>query len=179
METLRLRDGRACLIRRARPGDGTDIIMLINQADTQSRFMTREPGEFTYTPEEEEALLARQGEDRAWFLAFCGGELIGMANADRVHTRQRLRHRANLGLVVLKDYWGLGVGRRLMECCIAWAVEQGYEQLELEVIDGNARARRLYESLGFRETGRRPHVFRYRDSSYADDVLMTRFLIKD
>lgn len=48
----------------------------------------------------------------------------------------------------------------------------GYEQLELEVIDGNDRALRLYERLGFVQTGRTPRAFRYDDGSYRDEIQM-------
>ena len=176
METMKLKDGRAVSIRRAQPGDGQGIIDLINQADTQSPFMTREPGEFTVTLEQEQALLSRQGEDHVWFLAVAGDQLVGMCNVDRVHTRARLRHRASLGLVVLKDWWGQGIGRQLMAHAIAWAQEQGFEQLELGVIAGNDRAQSLYRSLGFVETGGIPHAFKYQDGTYADDVFMVRAL---
>ena len=129
-----------------------------------------------YRPEQEEALLSRQGEDRVWFLAVAGDRPVGMCKVDRVHTRARLRHRASLGLVVLKDWWGQGIGRQLMAHAIAWAQEQGFEQLELDVIAGNDRAQSLYRSLGFVETGRMPKAFKYQDGTYADDVLMVRVL---
>ena len=44
--------------------------------------------------------------------------------------------------------------------------------LELEVIDGNDRALRLYERLGFVQTGRTPRAFRYDDGSYRDEIQM-------
>lgn len=48
----------------------------------------------------------------------------------------------------------------------------GYEQLELEVIDGNYRALRLYERFGFVQTGRTPRAFRYDDGSFRDEIQM-------
>lgn len=166
-------------IRRAVPADAEAIIRLINQADAESAFMTREPGEFDVSLEAEQALLAKQGSERAWFVAVDGGTVIGLVNLDRVHTRTRLRHRAVIGLVILRAYWSQGIGRRLMEQVIAWAKEQDIEQIELGVVAANVRAHGLYVRLGFVETGRLPHVFKYRDGTYADEIKMLLQLVRN
>lgn len=176
LEKMTLKNGRMISLRRALPDDAQRIIDLVNQTDTESRFMTREPGEFRYTVAQERELLSQQGADRAWFLALDGEKLIGMASVDRVGTRARLRHRATLGLVIRKDYWGQGIGRRLMAQLIAWTRQQGFEQLELEVIADNLRAKGLYERLGFSQTGLIPRAFKYSDGSYGDSLLMMMWL---
>ncbi len=51
----------------------------------------------------------------------------------------------------------------------------GIEQAELIVIEGNERAKHMYENFGFTETGRRPKANKYDDGTYADDILMTKF----
>ena len=61
------------------------------------------------------------------------------------------------------------------DCC--WNLtpkikEQGYEQAELTVVEGNDRAYHLYESLGFKECGRVPNANKYDDGTYSDDILM-------
>ena len=48
----------------------------------------------------------------------------------------------------------------------------GLEMIELEVVCENKRAIALYEKHGFRIYGTRPHSFKYRDGSYADEHLM-------
>lgn len=159
-------------IRRATPQDATAIIRFIHQTDTESRFMTREPGEFSVTLEEEQALLSAQGSERAWFVAIAGDDIVGMVNLNRVHTRLRLRHRATLGLVVLHAFQGQGIGRRLLETMLAWAQGEDIEQIELAVVTNNERAKRLYTHLGFTETGRLPHAFKYKNGTYADEIHM-------
>ena len=54
----------------------------------------------------------------------------------------------------------------------------GYEQLELRVASGNARARRLYEQAGFEAWGAAKRGFKLRDGSYQDDVMMGMFFTK-
>ena len=44
---------------------------------------------------------------------------------------------------------GRGVGRALLEASERWAEERGYPWLTLHVFEGNDRARRLYERMGY------------------------------
>jgi ribosomal protein S18 acetylase RimI-like enzyme len=53
------------------------------------------------------------------------------------------------GLGVIPGYRGLGIGRRLMLAAEDGVRDIGVEDILLEVIDGNAPAFRLYESLGY------------------------------
>ena len=73
-----------------------------------------------------------------------------------------VRHRAEFGISVLRDYWGLGIGRALMRACIQCARNAGCLQLELDVVTENERAVALYKSEGFVEYGRNPRGFRSR-----------------
>src|SRR2546425_445699 len=45
---------------------------------------------------------------------------------------------------------GEGVGKFLVEWASDWARQRGYRKIKLEVSETNARARHVYESLGFR-----------------------------
>lgn len=54
---------------------------------------------------------------------------------------------------VLPDYWGKGVGRRLVSALLAAAAQDGYVLARLWTNATNHPARRLYETLGFLPTG--------------------------
>lgn len=58
-----------------------------------------------------------------------------------------------------------------MEAILAFARENGFEQLNLEVRSDNARAIRLYEKYGFRKLCTFPHFFRI-NGAYIDFDLM-------
>ena len=53
-----------------------------------------------------------------------------------------------------------GVGRKLMEAMAAFASGEGVGDMTLEVRAGNTAARKLYESFGFAEEGRRKDYYR-------------------
>ena len=60
------------------------------------------------------------------------------------------RH-GHLGMVaVTETAEGRGAGAALLGAAQAWSRAQGYTRLTLNVFEGNARARRVYERAGFR-----------------------------
>jgi GNAT superfamily N-acetyltransferase len=57
------------------------------------------------------------------------------------------------GLYLLPQWWSRGVGRALHDEVLARLREAGCERCHLWVLEGNDRARRLYERLGWHENG--------------------------
>lgn len=57
------------------------------------------------------------------------------------------------GICVSSKARGQGVGSRLFDALFAHAKDTGHSQITLDVIDGNPRARALYERLGFQPKG--------------------------
>jgi ribosomal protein S18 acetylase RimI-like enzyme len=62
-------------------------------------------------------------------------------------------HVGRLGMGVRSEWRRQGIGRRLLDACLALARNAGIEKVELEVFSDNVGAVRLYESVGFREEG--------------------------
>lgn len=94
--------------------------------------------------------------DAAPFLAIADGQAAGLVI---FRFRRRLNHATFEGwvsdLVVLRPFRRRGIGRALMQACIAeWRLRQGH-RLVLETGHDNAAARGLYVALGFAEAG--PH----------------------
>lgn len=173
-----LKDGRTALLREVRPQDARAAVDYVRQVDTETRFLAREPGEFTMTVEEEAALFQKSAESPAsfWAVAFLDGELVGMCSGDLQGSRRRFRHRAVVAISLLEKAWGLGLGTALLTACLDWYRERGCEQAELTVIKDNTRAQGLYRKLGFVPCGEIPHGTKYSDGTYADEVLMVKML---
>jgi RimJ/RimL family protein N-acetyltransferase len=88
--------------------------------------------------------------------------------------REGFRHSGQLGMGLLAELRGRGVGRRLASDAIDRAWHGGMERIELEVFATNAPAIRLYEKLGFATEGlkRRARMLDGR----TDDVLLMALL---
>ena len=81
-------------------------------------------------------------------------------------------HRASLGIAIDREFWGLGIGRKLTEACIGCAKTAGYSQLELEVVKENEAAIALYKKMGFIEYGRNPRGLRSRYTGWQELIYM-------
>ena len=173
-QTLRLRDGRLCVLRNGTAEDGQAVLDIFRLTHMQTDHLLTYPEEMDITPEQEGDFLRKKAEslNEVELLAEVEGRLVGTAGIACVCPKEKTRHRAELGISVERDFWGLGVGRALMEGCIACAVRAGYAQLELSVFSDNERALALYRSLGFVEFGRNPRGFRSRTAGYQELVYM-------
>jgi ribosomal protein S18 acetylase RimI-like enzyme len=47
-------------------------------------------------------------------------------------------------------------------------------QIELEFVEGNSRARALYEKMGFRITGMKPNAIQLKDGTLLNEYSMIR-----
>ena len=108
--------------------------------------------------------------------AFAGKKLVGEFGVAQVRPHIKYRHRAVMGISVLKDYWGCGLGSFLMQMAVDQAKANGFEHLELGVYSDNARAIHLYEKFGFERCGTMPHAFKLKDGTYRDEIMMVKML---
>lgn len=74
------------------------------------------------------------------------------------------------GIFVAAEARGRGVGTELLSAVAAEALRRGYMELRLDVVDGNDRARALYEREGFQavatqSTGLMRHIFGFRSAT--------------
>ena len=123
-------------------------------------------------PETEEFSL----EEAAAFFAsqtHCGvavenGQVIGFY-ALHQNNKGRCGHIANAANAVGSSARGKGVGRPLVTDSLEQARRAGFTIMQYNaVVESNAAARHLYESLGFKQLGTIPNGFKLPDGSYAD-----------
>jgi len=175
---IQLKNGRELIVRTPVEKDAQNLIDQMKLVDNETRFLARESGEFGFTLEQEiEFIKNTNKNDNIQFLvAEVDGDIIGNCSVGTVMSYKRFLHRAAMGIAIRKDYWGMGIGKALMQGCIDWCLEKGVEQLELDVVTQNKRAISMYESLGFKNYGTKKHAMKYGDGTYADEYFMIKFL---
>ena len=171
---IRLKDDRRCILRNGTAEYGKAVLVIFNLTHEQTDWLLSYPDENTFDAEQEADFLQAKTDspDEIEILAEIDGKIIGTAGIGRIGTKDKVKHRAEMGISVDKDYWGLGIGRALTKACIECAKIAGYSQLELDVVAQNERAIALYESEGFAQYGRNPKGFRSRYSGWQELVLM-------
>ena len=173
-----LNSGKELIIDRAQQRDAEEYCKISNQGFKETRYLSRSSEDEEISLEscrgfiedvvnsEKETLLVAKYMDR--IVGF--GDILGCLN------RSKMKHKCDLNVFVLKEFWGLGIGSTLMKALIDFAYDAGYEKIDLSVADDNERAVKLYERMGFEVTGREVHALKHADGDYSDWVMMVKFL---
>ena len=173
-QIITLKNGKEALLRNGDLSDGAAVYETFNRTHEETDYLLTYPDENRYDPDREARFLQDKTEsaNEIEILAVVDGKVAGTAGIEAVGTKDKVKHRADVGIGILKEYWGLGLGKALMKACIQCANEAGYKQLELNVVARNERAVSLYRSLGFVEFGRNPRGFNSRISGYQELIYM-------
>lgn len=140
-------------------------------------FMPFEPGGIEgpqgLNTEELEYELTTPGWQRWWALRDETGQHI-VGHVDLKGSRlSAMLHRCELGIGIERGHRHNGHGRALMQAAIDFCrAAPSLDYLDLRVFSHNHTARRLYQSLGFREVAVMPDLMRIQGESI-DDVFMT------
>ena len=173
-QSILARDGRQVLLRNGEASDGGAVLENFLLTHEETDYLLSYPDENRMDAGQESRFLAEKAAsaNEIELLAVVDGKIAGTAGIDAVGTKYKVAHRAEFGVSVLQEYWGLGIGRALMEACIQCAKAAGYAQLELSVVADNARAMALYQRAGFVEYGRNPKGFYSRTAGFQEVVSM-------
>lgn len=172
-----LRDGRTAQFRAPCENDAAEMVEYLRAAAGQTEYLANYPEEIRYTEESEKVYLRNCLEDENALMIVCivDGKLAG--NCQIVFQRNiKTKHRATVMIALLEEYWGLGIGSAMFAEMEAAARSLGTAQLELEMVEGNERALRLYRKMGFTVVGQIPDAYRLRSGCSCAAVFMTKTL---
>lgn len=174
-----LKDGRKALIRNPKEEDIEGMLNYLRVSAGETEFILRYPEECSkYTYDGEKKLFAdwEASENDLALVCLVDGEVAGNCQLRR-NTNMKTRHRAGIGIALMKKYWNQGIGTRFFEEMIAAAkAMDGVTQLELDFIEGNTQARALYEKMGFRIYAMRPNAIKLKDGRLLNEYMMIKEL---
>ena len=171
---IRLKDGRECILRNGEERDGQASLANFILVHEQTDYLLTYPDENTMTAEQEARFLQKKtdSETEVEILAEVDGIVAGLAGIETIGGKDKIRHRAEFGISIDRQFWNLGIGTALMNACIECAKAAGYEQIELTVVAENENAIKMYRKAGFEEFGRNPRGFKSRLTGYQELVYM-------
>jgi RimJ/RimL family protein N-acetyltransferase len=106
----------------------------------------------------------------AMVMAEVDSHVVGWCDVRRVGPKTPVDHRGVLGICLRKEYRGRGIGEALIKGVLE-RCRGKFEVVELTVLSGNNRAKRLYERFGFVKYGVRRGALK-RAGRYFDEDLM-------
>ena len=126
--------------------------------------------------ESEERFIRRfkSNKKNLMLIAEHDGKIVGNASIERNRT-PRYSHGAELSIALRREFWGQGIGTRLMELLIEFAKKSGVEILYLEVRCDNERAIKLYRKFGFSTIGVYKNFFKIGENYYDAELMMLEF----
>jgi RimJ/RimL family protein N-acetyltransferase len=108
--------------------------------------------------------------------AFDENKLVGFLNF-RLESPDHpwVQHLAQFGMMILKDYWGLGIGKELLRLQDIHAKAQSITRIEAKVRVANERGVRLYQSNGFDIEGTRKRAANI-NGEFHDEYFIAKIL---
>lgn len=174
---IKLKDGRTAVLRNPEVSDAEKMLRYITKACGETDFLARYPEEWGITVEQEEVWVKRllESPNSLGIACFVNGQVAGNCEIS-FRSGLKMRHRATVAIAVLREYWELGIGSAMFGELIAAAQNRGVEIMELEFVEGNHRARRLYEKFGFAVVAEKPNAFKLKDGTYLKEIHMQKRL---
>jgi [ribosomal protein S18]-alanine N-acetyltransferase len=152
-------------IRSAASGDVSSIVAIERECPTAAHWTEQQY---------QVSLVAAEAVRRLVLVAEATGDAPGQSTLLGFLVARQLAPDWELeNIVVAPSAQRIGVGKRLLEALFGEARKTRSQCLFLEVRESNEAARGLYQSLGFRQTGRRKS---YYSSPLEDAVLYSRRL---
>ena len=139
-------------MRAVRQDDLEPLRLMHNDPDTLAYLSDPTP----VTPETQQEWYAgiQAGRRKAYVIEDTDGRLLAFV---RVSDWDEHNWTACIGLDVVTGRRGQGWGEKCYDLLLRWCFEeQGLEVVWLQTADFNARARRLYEKVGFKRHGEIP-----------------------
>ena len=174
-----LKDGTTAILKTPEIEDAEMLLNSIKTASNETEFLSRSIEDWekvTVENEEKFILNVRESLNTLFIAGYIDGIIAG--NCDiTFKTGSKTAHRATVGIALQKKYWNIGIGSAMFNELIKAAEEHdGTEIVDLEFIEGNNRAKALYEKFGFKIISIEPKIFKLKDGTYQNLVYMQKYL---
>ena len=158
-------------MEKAAPSDAAMLLEYLKQVGGETNNLTfgSEGMPFSVEAEAEFISSMENSTDNVMLLAKSDEKIVGCASLNRLP--RRMKHRGDFAISVAKDYWNRGIGSQLLENIIAFARENDFEIIDLQVRSDNKSAIHLYEKYGFKKIGEHSAFFKIGDENISFDIM--------
>ena len=180
-ETITDKKGNTYILKKISAEHAEQYLDFMHQVSGETHYMLRYDDEIVMSEkgidaERERIRSLYEDERQGMFSVFDGERIIGNIAVRSIGKGRKTSHRCSIGLGVRKEHHGAGLGTILIEHAISFAVNAGYEMIELGVMSDNEPAYKLYVKMGFEECGRLPDAVHLDDGKIIDEISMFKRL---
>ena len=173
-EEVKLKDDRPVTLRNLNGTDAPLFVGFFSQVADDSNYTLRYPGE----PNPPQAKISERwnaaAASRDEFLlgAFNESELIGHLMFGKARGNHPwCKHVGYFAMMILKPYWGQGLGQKMLQTMFAFAGSVDVTRIEASVRVDNSHGVRLYEKSGFLIEGTRRSSFLINGTYYDEHMI--------
>lgn len=138
-------------IREAEPQDANELLTMMQQVGKETDFLVLDEHGLNLSSEALaiEIEYLKESSNNLLLIASIDKKIIGVLSV-KASEQTRIAHIGEVGICILKEYWGMGLGTMMLEELLVWAKEnEVLFRLELDVQVQNERAIHLYQKMGF------------------------------
>jgi len=176
--TYPLKTGKQIIFRNLAPEDAESFLQFRLQVPQDSTNTMQYVGMKFPTLEETAKRLETQLADRTTLNigAFDSGKVVGYLNFRMPNPDHPwVQHLGQFGMMILKEYWGHGIGKRLLDLQELHAKSIGISRIEAMVRTKNDRGIKLYEHNGYKIEGTRRKAAKI-DDDFCDEYFIAKIL---
>ena len=176
---ITLKNGTEAILKTPEVEDAEMMLENIKVCCGETDFLSMCAEDWTEATVESEGKWVRscrENENTLLIACFVDGKIVGSSDINFM-SDIKTYHRAGLGITIQRKYWNIGIGSAMFEELMKAAEEnEKNEIVELEFIEGNERAKALYEKFGFEVISVKPKSFKLKDGTYQNKVYMQKYL---
>ena len=106
-KTILLKNGTECCLRNGTESDGQLVLDNFNLTHEQTDYLLSYPDENSFDVVQESRFLKEKSEsdNEIEILAVVNNDVVGTAGIEAVGTKYKVRHRAEFGISVAREFW--------------------------------------------------------------------------
>ncbi|MDI6534686.1 GNAT family N-acetyltransferase [Bacillus mycoides] len=169
-------NGLTYTVRSAVQTDAEQLSEIRVQIDGETENMDREAGEGFIDKIGFQKIIKTDSEEmkNLFLVAEVHNRIVGFSRGEGSNLK-RLSHKVEFGVCILREFWGYGMGKSLLQQSIQWADENEVKKISLQVLEKNEKAIQLYKKLGLEVEGILKNDKKLSDGKYYNTVVMGRF----
>ncbi|EOO19295.1 MULTISPECIES: GNAT family N-acetyltransferase [Bacillus] len=169
-------NGLTYTVRSAVQTDAEQLSEIRVQIDGETENMDREAREGFIDKIGFQKIIKTDSEEmkNLFLVVEVHNRIVGFSRCEGSNLK-RLSHKVEFGVCILREFWGYGMGKSLLQQSIQWADENEVKKISLQVLETNEKAIQLYKKLGLEVEGILKNDKKLSDGKYYNTVVMGRF----
>lgn len=170
--------GNEVVIRTLQTEDLENLLKFANDLVAEDTFVMLSGSKLTQAEEQKylkDSIEKIKQDKKIHLIALVNGVFAGSAEVRRQERRKS--HVGEIGIALIPEYRGEGIGTELLETLVDEAKQLKLRLVYMHCFETNTRALHVYEKIGFKKSGIVPGMLSYRNN-FIGEVTLYKQVVK-